>query len=223
MKTEEHCRVEAVLFAVGRDIPVEEVARLCKLQEDRTQSILEELRNEYHSNTSALALQHKGKFWKFTVKDAYVPLVTSLVQHTDIDKGVMETLAVIAWKYPIIQSDLVKIRHNKAYDHLKMLEEREFIMKEKYGRTYRIKLTPKFFEYFDLPSQDAKEAFKKVIPPEIQKDIQRAEQEIELKEQRIEEQEKNKSIEKEAEPEKSEEEKAKEAADELDEDDEENG
>src|SRR3989344_1601409 len=213
MKTEEHCRVEAVLFAVGRDIPVEEVARLCKLQEDRTQSILEELRNEYHSNTSALVLQHKGKFWKFTVKDAYVPLVTSLVQHTDIDKGVMETLAVIAWKYPIIQADLVKIRHNKAYDHLKLLEEREFVAKEKYGRTFRIKLTPKFFDYFDLPSQDAKEAFKKVIPPEIQEEIKQTEMAIELKEQAIEEQERNKP---QKVVEKSDEEKAKEAVDEMD-------
>src|SRR3989338_5514700 len=200
MKTEEHRKIEAVLFAVGREMTAEEVGRLCQIEETKADSLLVELHASYeHDSGSALTLQHKGKFWKFTVKDNYLPLVTTLVNHTDLDKSVMETLAVIAWRYTIIQSDLVKIRHNKAYDHLKMLEEREFVSKEKYGRTYRIKLTPKFFEYFDLPSQDAKEAFKKVIPPEIQKDIQRAEQEIELKEQRIEEQEKNKTVEKQAE------------------------
>jgi len=220
MKSENHRKVEAVLFAVGRDIAVEDVARFCNLAEEEAQTIIKDLSQDYNANhESALSLQQKGKFWKFTVKDTYLPLVTNLVQNTELDKSVMETLAVIAWRYPIIQSDLIKIRHNKAYDHLKMLEEREFVVKEKFGRTYKIKLTSKFFEYFDLPTQDAKEAFKKVIPPEIQEEIQRAEQDIEMKEQRIEEQEAKKA----AEPkkiEKTEEQLAKEAADELDEDDE---
>src|SRR3989344_9418001 len=146
MKSENHRKVEAVLFAVGRDIAVEDVARFCKIAEDDAQRIITELSHYYNSNDeSALSLQQKGKFWKFTVKDTYLPLVTDLVQDTELDKSVMETLAVIAWRYPIVQSDLIKIRHNKAYDHLKMLEEREFIVKERFGRTYRIKLTPKFF------------------------------------------------------------------------------
>jgi len=220
MKSENHRKVEAVLFAVGRDIAVEDVARFCSLSENDAHAIILELSRDYNNDQqSALTLQQKGKFWKFTVKDTYLPLVTNLVQTTELDKSVMETLAVIAWRYPIIQSDLIKIRHNKAYDHLKMLEEREFIMKEKYGRTYRIKLTSKFFEYFDLPTQDAKEAFRKVIPPDIQEEIQRSEQEIELKEQRIEEQEAKKLTEKTV-VEKTEEQLAKEAADALDEDEE---
>ncbi len=187
MRSEEHRKVEAVLFAVGRDIAVEEVARLCRLQEGQAVTVLNELKEEYAQGQNALMLIEKGKFWKFSVKDRYLPLVTSLVQHTELDKSVMETLAVIAWKYPIIQSDLIKIRHNKAYDHLKMLMEREFISKEKSGRTYKIKLTPKFFDYFDLPSQDAKEAFKKVIPPEIQQEIAQAEAVIEVKQKVVEE------------------------------------
>ena len=214
MKTEEHRKVEAVLFAVGKEMTAEEVGRLCNLGEQRAAALLHDLHNDYEQNIAgALTLQHKDKFWKFTVKDAYLPLVTSLVHHTDLDKSVMETLAVIAWRYPIVQADLIKIRHNKAYEHLKLLEEREFVAKEKFGRTYRIKLTPKFFDYFDLPSQDAKEAFKKVIPPEIQKEITRTEQEIDLKEKEIEERETKKV--KQAVPEKSDEEKAQEAADEV--------
>src|SRR3989344_3221082 len=214
MKTEEHRKIEAVLFAVGREMTAEEVCRLCQIEESKADSLLVELHASYeHDSGSALTLQHKGKFWKFTVKDNYLPLVTTLVNHTDLDKSVMETLAVIAWRYPIIQSDLVKIRHNKAYDHLKMLEEREFVSKEKYGRTYRIKLTPKFFDYFDLPSQDAKEAFKKVIPPDIQEEIKQTEREIELKEKAIEEEDKKKP---QVVQEKSDEEKAREAAEEID-------
>jgi segregation and condensation protein B len=218
MRNENHRKVEAVLFAIGKDIAVEDVARLCDLQENRTKKLLDELHTEYLENKeSALMLHEKGKFWKFTVKDVYLPLVTSLVQNTELDKSVMETLAVIAWRYPILQADLIKIRHNKAYDHLKMLREREFITKERTGRTYKIRLTPKFFEYFDLPSQDAKEAFKKVIPQEIQEEIQHAEAEIEAKEKEIEKKAENKeksTAKKKLD--KTEEEKAREAADELD-------
>lgn len=216
MRGEEHRKVEAVLFAVGRDIAVEEVARLCRLQEGQAVTVLNELKEEYAQGLNALMLSEKGKFWKFSVKDRYLPLVTSLVQHTELDKSVMETLAVIAWKYPIIQSDLIKIRHNKAYDHIKMLLEREFITKEKSGRTYKIKLTPKFFEYFDLPSQDAKEAFRKVIPQDIQNEIARAESDIATKGEVIESKAHEKPAAKPS-PEKTEEQLAKEAADALDE------
>ena len=215
MRNEDHRKVEAVLFAVGRDIAVEEVARLCHLNEDQAQKILIELRTEYTTAQNALTLIEKGKFWKFSVKNQYLPLVTNLVQNTELDKSVMETLAVIAWKYPIVQSDLIKIRHNKAYDHIKMLSEREFIAKEKSGRTYKIKLTPKFFEYFDLPSNDAKQAFRKVIPQDIQDEIAHAEADIATKEKVIEAKAHEKPTAPEA-PQKSEEQLAQEASDDID-------
>ncbi len=228
MRTESHHKVEAVLFAVGRDIAIEDIAGLCSLSPEQALAILTELRQEYNSSlNNALMLQEKGRFWKFSVKDKYLPLVTSLVESTELDKSTMETLAVIAWKYPVLQADVIRIRHNKAYDHMKLLEDRGFVAKERSGRTYRIKLTDKFFEYFDLPSKDAKEAFRKVIPAEIQRDVEQTEKEIEQKEQEISDQEKElaeRARQKQAqqaaakpEPEKSVEEAAEEAADELDE------
>ena len=47
------------------------------------------------------------------------------------------------------------------------LEELGFVEKEKTGRTFKVKLTQKFFEYFDLPSAEAKQAFLKQVPSEI--------------------------------------------------------
>ena len=40
-------------------------------------------------------------------------------------------------------------------------------MKEKSGRTFKVKLTPKFFAYFDLPSEEAKQAFLKRVPAPV--------------------------------------------------------
>ena len=41
------------------------------------------------------------------------------------------------------------------------------------GSEIPLKLTPKFFEYFDLPSKEAKAAFLKQVPPQV---LQEAEQ-----------------------------------------------
>ena len=48
MKSENHRKVEAVLFAVGRDIAVEDVARFCNLAEEEAQTIIKDLSHDYN-------------------------------------------------------------------------------------------------------------------------------------------------------------------------------
>ncbi|PIY60372.1 hypothetical protein COY95_02115, partial [Candidatus Woesearchaeota archaeon CG_4_10_14_0_8_um_filter_47_5] len=48
------------------------------------------------------------------------------------------------------------------YDHVAELEESGYITKARFGRSYILKLTPKFFEYFDLSGKkDIEERFKR--------------------------------------------------------------
>ena len=101
----------------------------------------------------------EGDFWKLTVREPFLPLVQKIVTQTELSKTLMETLAVIAFKYPIKQSDLIKIRTNKAYDHLNELEQMGYITRQKHGRTKLIKLSQKFFDYFNLPPDRLKETF----------------------------------------------------------------
>jgi len=157
-------KVEAVLFTVGKEITVERVASLCSLDMLKVQEIIQQLAQEYRERDHSLQIVEKENGWKLTVRDEFVPLVSSLVSSTELERPLMETLAVIAWKYPVLQADVVKLRNASAYDHMKQLEERGFIAKERSGRTYKLKLTKKFFEYFDLPSEEAKQAFLKQIP-----------------------------------------------------------
>ena len=119
------------------------------------------------SRDNSLHIVKKDNGWKLTVKDEFVPLVSTIVCSTELERPLMDTLAVIAWKYPVVQSEIIKLRNASAYDHMKELVERGFISKEKFGRTYKIKLAPKFFEYFDLPSEDAKKAFLEQVPKEL--------------------------------------------------------
>ena len=172
-------KVEALLFSSARRMSIEEIGELTGIKDlEAIKKALNELKTDYESRGGSVALIEDGRHWKLNVKDHYLPIVQKIVSRTELDKPLMETLAVIAWKYPILQSEVIRIRHNKAYDHLKQLEEMEFITRNKFGRTRKITLTEKFFEYFDLPSEEAREAFKRVVPKDIQEKVEKTEQEI---------------------------------------------
>ncbi len=160
-------RVEAILFAVGKEISSERISSLCSLNVKKVDEIMEVLSAKYAEQDNSLQIAKKDNGWKLTVLDEFVPLVSNLVSSTELDRPLMETLAVVAWRYPIVQSEIIKLRGAGAYDHMRALVEQGFIAKERFGRTYRVKLTKKFFNYFDLPSAEAKEAFLKQVPAAI--------------------------------------------------------
>jgi len=183
-------KIEALLFTVGKRIHVDEISKITGIRsESKIKNALNELKNEYEAKGSSMVLHDEGEgIWKLTVKDHYLPMVRKIVNQTELDRPLMETLAVIAWRYPILQADVVKIRHNKAYNHLKELEEMGFISRTKYGRTNKITLTQKFFNYFDLPSKkDAKEVFKNVMSEKEKNKLEETEKEIDEAEKKIEE------------------------------------
>ncbi len=183
---ENHKKVEAVLFAVGKEITSERIASLCSLPLEEVDKIVSVLQQEYAAKDTSLHIAKKDHGWKFTVKDSYTPIVSNIVSSTELEGPITETLAVIAWKYPIVQSEVIKLRGTGAYDHMKMLEEQGFIEKERSGRTYKVKLTSKFFEYFDLPSEEAKQAFLKNVPAEVLQDAENVDKEADEVERLIE-------------------------------------
>ncbi len=179
-------KVEAVLFAVGKDISSERIASLCSLDVKEVEQIMAGLQQDYEQRDHSLRIMKKENGWKLTVRDEFVPLVSSIVTSTELERPLMETLAVIAWKYPIVQSDVIKLRGTGAYEHMKLLEEQGFIVKEKSGRTFKVKLTQKFFEYFDLPSEEAKQAFLNKVPSEVLQEAEEVNKEADEVERLIE-------------------------------------
>ncbi|PIN76791.1 SMC-Scp complex subunit ScpB [Candidatus Woesearchaeota archaeon CG10_big_fil_rev_8_21_14_0_10_36_11] len=186
-------KVEAVLFAVGKEITSERIAHLCSIETPLVEKIMKGLQQEYSRRDNSLQIVEKDNGWKLTVRDEFVPLVSSIVSSTELETPIMETLAVIAWKYPIVQSEIIKLRGSGAYDHMKQLEEQDFIAKEKFGRTYKLKLTNKFFNYFDLPTDDTKNAFLKLVPSDILTEAENVDKEADEVERLVELEKKEKS------------------------------
>ena len=183
-------KVEAVLFSIGKEVSLERLADLAGLEQKAALKVLKDLQKDYDDRDHSLRIIDRGENWKLTIRDEFLPVVNKLVTETDLDKALMETLAVIAWKYPVTQSEIIKLRHNKAYEHIKRLMELEFVEKERTGRTYKLKLTKKFFEYFDLPSEEAKKAFLKNVPEELLKQAEQVEREAEEIEKLVEQEKK---------------------------------
>jgi len=69
---------------------------------------------------------------------------------SEFSKGEQETLAIIAYKQPIKQSVLIKIRGNKAYEHIRKYFEMGLINKKKSGHTSELTLSDSFYEYFSV-------------------------------------------------------------------------
>ena len=151
--------VEAILFAAGRKLELSELAGLCRKSEGEVLAVLEEWKLQLDSSNSSTMLMQDGSAWKLTVREKYVGVIRKVVTKTELPKGQLETLAVVSYKAPVLQSKVVKIRTNKAYEHLAQLENSGFITREKSGRSKLIKLTPKFFEYFDINPSKLKQKF----------------------------------------------------------------
>jgi chromosome segregation and condensation protein ScpB len=68
----------------------------------------------------------------------------------DISKAEQETLAIVAYKQPIKQSVIIKIRGNKAYEHLDKFEKLNLIKRKKDGHTNILTLSDEFYDYFNV-------------------------------------------------------------------------
>ena len=161
-------KIEALLFSSGRKMPIEELSKLTRTSSEEVVQSLNQLREDYEKRDTALHVYEEGGEWKLTIKEKYASIVRRIVTDTELTKSLMETLAVIASKTPVLQSQVIKIRTNKAYEHLSELEKTGFIKRTKYGRTKKIGLTEKFFNYFDLSPEDSKKKFN-VEEPVLQK------------------------------------------------------
>ena len=71
----------------------------------------------------------------------------------EFSKAEQETLAIIAYKQPIKQSSIVRIRGNKAYNHIKHMMEVGLVKGKKCSRTVELSLSEEFYNYFNLDKE----------------------------------------------------------------------
>jgi len=156
-------KVHAVLFAAGRTVSLEELTELCDAEEGFIKEALRDLKEDFEEQDSPLFLTQEENGWKLTIREKHLGMVKDITPHMEMGRPVLETLAVIAWKQPVLQAEVIHIRGSGAYEHIAELTHLGFLNKDKEGRSYKLRVTEKFREYFDLPDKEAvKQIFKDI-------------------------------------------------------------
>lgn len=151
-KEEENLRkIEAALFVSGRFLSIQELISYTDLNPLIIKELLEKLQDKYEKANSAIELIKKNDLWKMDVRQEYTNIINKFATGTsEFTKAEQETLAIIAYKQPIKQSVIIKIRGNKAYDHIKKFAELGLIKKKKQGHTHELSLSDEFHDYFSI-------------------------------------------------------------------------
>ncbi len=143
-------RIEAVLYVTGKAVELKEIAKILDADEAEVEDAMLSLIMDYSSRDGALEIDDENGYI-IQVKSEYMDIVEKLCP-VDISNSVLKTLTVIALKEPIRQSVLKDLRGASAYEHVQELVDKGLISrkKDKNGRSYNLKTTPKFAEYFKI-------------------------------------------------------------------------
>jgi len=148
-------KIEAALFLSARFLSLKELVLLTDINPLMLKEFIEKLAQKYNNEDSAIEIISKENMWKMDVGQEYIHMVNKLATgSSEFSKAEQETLAVIAYKQPVKQSIIIKIRGNKAYDHIKNFIIMGLLHSKQIGHTKELKLSDDFFDYFHLTKGD---------------------------------------------------------------------
>jgi segregation and condensation protein B len=145
-------KVEAALYAAGRPLTVEEIARAAGTASDRKAvAMAREVARSVNAAMQAVeVVEYPGPRFAMQLKAKYTQTARRFATRPLLSKAALRTLSFIAFFQPISATELVQRRGSTVYQHLKELEEVGFVAGEKQGRGRAYRTTARFAEYFGL-------------------------------------------------------------------------
>ena len=149
--------IESLLFVAEEPLSVDRFKKA--LDNDNTEEIrttLRKLGEEYEARKGGFYLREVAGGYQLRTRPEYNQWVKKLLQPKPprLSKAALETLAIVAYKQPIIRSSIEHIRGVDCGGLLRMLLERNMIRvlgrKEIPGRPLIYGTTKRFLEVFDL-------------------------------------------------------------------------
>lgn len=143
-------RIEAVLFVTAKSVDIKEISQILGEDEVEIENAMLDLIMDYASRDGALEIDDENGYI-LQVKSEYLDIVEKLCP-VELSPPILKTLTIIALKEPIRQSLLKDMRGSTAYEHVQELVQKGLISrnKDKNGRSFNLRTTPKFAEYFKL-------------------------------------------------------------------------
>lgn len=144
-------QLEAILYLKGRPLTLAELAEIAAISREEAELALITLMADYAHRDTALEIRQEGARYSLQLRESLGALVQNLVP-VDLSTATLRTLATIALKKRILQSELVDLRGSGAYDHIKDLLAQDFIERKRQsdGRSYWLSLSEKFHRTFAI-------------------------------------------------------------------------
>lgn len=145
-------QVEAVLFASGKPLSVKEITTALGRDDYRpVQRAVRTLEQTYAHRQSALEVRRVGDRYALQLAEKYVPTVQA-VTPVEMAPRTLKALTLVAYHQPILQSHLVRMIGDVAYEEVQHLRGLGLVHTEPKGSTLELSTTRRFAEYFGIAS-----------------------------------------------------------------------
>ncbi|MBU6228076.1 MAG: SMC-Scp complex subunit ScpB [Cyanobacteria bacterium REEB459] len=143
--------IEAILYLKGQPLSITKLTELARSDRQAVEEGLIQLMDEYAHRDGALEIVETLEGYCLQLKERYRFLVDMLIP-LDLGVGALRTLAAIALKGPLSQTDLVDLRGSGAYQHVQELIAQGFVRKRRQAeaRSPVVQVTNKFYQHFEI-------------------------------------------------------------------------
>jgi len=161
--------IESLLFAADKPLRVRDIQEcLADTGLPEIAEAMETLRHEYETMDRSFALKEVAEGYQIRTRPDYAPYVLRMTKRSAarLSAAAMETLAIIAYKQPVIRQEIEQFRGVDTGGILRTLLEKNLIriMGRKHlpGRPLIYGTTRKFLEVFDLNSLESLPKLKEI-------------------------------------------------------------
>ncbi len=150
--------IEALLFAFGEPLSVEKLSEVTKLEETDIEIALAAIKEKFRSDTCGFELVCVAEQYQFRTKSRFSQFVRALKASAPrrLSNPALETVSIVAYRQPIVKSDIERIRGVDATPTIKTLLERNLIKivghQQTVGQPALYGTTDEFLKLFGLSS-----------------------------------------------------------------------
>lgn len=149
--------IEALILASEAPLGLEKIcAVLPELEKGEARKLLEELMAEYNERAGGICLQEVAGGFQFRTRPEWSQWIKKLkgTKPPSLSASALETLAIVAYRQPLVKSEIESIRGVDAGHAIKVLLEKKLLRivgrKDVPGKPIIYGTTKKFLEVFNL-------------------------------------------------------------------------
>jgi len=168
--------IEAILFMAGEPVTLDTLRKITEIDKYNTERLARELISDYSVRNAGLFIVEVAEGYQMVTNPACAPWVKKLLSTSvpkKLSQSSLETMAIIAYKQPIIKAEIEAIRGVNSDGVVKTLLDKRLVKilgrKEVPGRPLMYGTTKEFLQYFglkDLSELPTLKEFQEVDIPE---------------------------------------------------------